>query len=168
MMKKICILGCPGSGKSTFSRKLHQITDIPLFHLDMLFWNADKTSVDRETLRQRVEEVMQNPAWIIDGNYGATLDQRLSACDTVFLFNLPAEICLAGVEARRGQVRPDMPWIEEEEDPEFTAYIRSFSTDKLPSIDQRLQEYPAITVIRFRSHAEADAYLEGLNSRLTN
>lgn len=167
-MKKICILGCPGSGKSTFSRKLHQITDIPLFHLDMLFWNADKTSVDRETLRHRVDEVIQNPAWIIDGNYGATLDQRLSACDTVFLFNLPPEVCLAGVEARRGQVRPDMPWIEQEENPEFTAYIRSFSTDKLPSIDQRLQEYPAISVIRFRSHAEADAYLEGLNPRLTN
>ena len=161
-MQKICVIGCPGSGKSTFSRKLHEITHIPLFHLDLLFWNADQTSVDRDTLRSRVDKVLENPAWIIDGNYGATLDQRLSVCDTVFLFDLPAEVCLVGVEARRGMVRPDMPWIETQEDPEFTAYIRTFSAEKLPSIEDRLAAYPQINIIRFRSRAEADRFLEQL------
>ena len=164
-MNKICILGCPGSGKSTFSRGLHQITKIPLFHLDQLYWNADKTNVDRETLRQRVDKVLVNPRWIIDGNYGATLDQRISACDTVFLFDLPAEVCLAGVEARRGQVRPDIPWIETEEDPEFTAYIRSFRTEKLPTLYSALAQYPDIAVIVFHSHSEADEYLAQLKDK---
>ena len=46
-MKKIIVIGCPGSGKSTFSRELHERTRIPLYHLDMLFWNADKTTVEK-------------------------------------------------------------------------------------------------------------------------
>ena len=45
-MKKIMVIGCPGSGKSTFSRELHKITDISVFHLDRMYWNADKTVVD--------------------------------------------------------------------------------------------------------------------------
>ena len=163
-MKKICILGCPGSGKSTFSRKLHEITNIPLFHLDMLFWNADKTSVDRETLRDRVDMVLQTPTWIIDGNYGSTLEQRISVCDTVFFFDLPAELCLAGVVARRGKVRPDMPWIEMEEDPEFTEYIKSFSDTRRPDILGILKQHPHLTVVTFYTREEADEYLERLRS----
>ena len=46
-MKRIIVIGCPGSGKSTLSRKLHKITGIPLFHLDMMYWNADRTIVDK-------------------------------------------------------------------------------------------------------------------------
>ena len=46
---KIMVIGCPGGGKSTFARALGEITKLPVYHLDMLFWNADKTNVDRET-----------------------------------------------------------------------------------------------------------------------
>ena len=41
-MEKVIIIGCPGSEKSTFSKALHNKTNIPLFHLDMMFWNEDK------------------------------------------------------------------------------------------------------------------------------
>jgi len=33
-MKKVIIIGCCGSGKSTFARQLHACTNIPLVHLD--------------------------------------------------------------------------------------------------------------------------------------
>ena len=33
-MKKIIIIGCPGSGKSYFSKKLRDLTGYPLYHLD--------------------------------------------------------------------------------------------------------------------------------------
>ena len=47
-MKKIIVIGCPGSGKSTFARVLHNKTGIPLYHLDLMYWNADKTTVKKE------------------------------------------------------------------------------------------------------------------------
>ena len=35
-MNKVLIIGCPGSGKSTFARALHEVTNLPLVYLDML------------------------------------------------------------------------------------------------------------------------------------
>ena len=86
-MKKIIVIGCPGSGKSTFSKALHKITDIPLCHLDMLFWNADKTTVEKHIFLNRLQRVMAGEQWIIDGNYASTLELRMQACDTVIFLD---------------------------------------------------------------------------------
>ena len=162
-MKKVLIIGCPGGGKSSFARELHRRTSLPLCHLDMLFWNADKTTVSRETLCERVREVLRGDEWIIDGNYSATLPMRLEACDTVFFLDMPTELCLEGVRRRRGQVRPDMPWIETEEDPEFTEYIKSFSETARPRLLELLDAHKDKKLTVFHSHEEIDAYLTRLD-----
>ena len=53
-MKKVIVIGCPGSGKSTFSRALHEIVGIPLYHLDMMYWNADRTTVEKSVFLERL------------------------------------------------------------------------------------------------------------------
>ena len=126
-MKKIMVIGCPGSGKSTFSQKLHKITGIPLFHLDMLYWNSDRTTVDKAVFRERLLNTIQNNEWIIDGNYGSTIELRLQACDTVFFLDYPLDVCLGGVAERRGKERPDLPWVEYEEDAEFIEFIKNYN-----------------------------------------
>lgn len=68
-MKKIMVIGCPGSGKSTFSRALHHITAIPLVHLDMLNWNPDGTCVERGFFRERLRQAIRQDEWIVDGNF---------------------------------------------------------------------------------------------------
>ena len=116
MMRKVIIIGCPGSGKSTFARALQDKTGLPLFHLDIMYWNADRTVVSREVFRERLNTVLQQERWIIDGNYGSTMELRMEACDTVFFLDYPLEICLSGVAARKGRPRSDMPWEERVED----------------------------------------------------
>lgn len=108
-MKRIMVIGCPGSGKSTFSRELHRITGIPLFHLDMMNWNTDRTTVDKSVFRERLLNTIQKSEWIIDGNYGSTIELRLQACDTVIFLDYSLDICLNGVKERRGKTRTDMP-----------------------------------------------------------
>lgn len=71
-MKKIMVIGCPGSGKSTFSRELYSKTGIPLYHLDMMYWNADKTTVEKDVFLERLLTVLDKNEWIIDGNYAST------------------------------------------------------------------------------------------------
>ena len=57
-MKKVIVIGCPGSGKSTFAKALHNKTELPLYHLDMMYWNPDKTTVSREVFVERLEKAI--------------------------------------------------------------------------------------------------------------
>lgn len=160
-MKKVIVIGCPGSGKSTFSRALHEKTGLPLYYLDLFFWNADKTTVPKPEFLNRIETVLKQEEWILDGNYSSSLPRRLEVCDTVFFLDFPLEVCLSGVRSRRGLPRPDMPWIEEEEDPEFMDYIRDFHVNTLPELRRLLAQHPNKNVIVFHSRAELSAYLSG-------
>lgn len=98
--QKIIVIGCPGSGKSTFSKKLHVITGLPLFHLDNINWNSDKSHISREEFDQRLDEILQRDKWIIDGNYNRTFEVRFKACDTVIFLDYSFEACMNGIQER--------------------------------------------------------------------
>ena len=159
-MERVLVIGCPGSGKSTFARALAAKTGLPLCHLDRLFWNADRTTVSAEVFDARLAAVLQRPRGIIDGNYSRTLPTRLAWCDTVLWLDLPTEVCLEGVRARRGKVRPDMPWVEIGEDAEFMRYVADFAAVQRPKIAALLGEYPDKRVVIFSSREQAYAYLK--------
>ena len=105
-MKKVIIIGCPGAGKSVFARRLQAITALPLYHLDTIWHRPDKTHISREAFDCRLQEIFQKDRWILDGNYQRTLEARLCQCDTVFLLDYPAELCVAGAAARVGTREP--------------------------------------------------------------
>jgi len=160
-MKKAIVIGCPGSGKSTFARRLRDKTGLPLYYLDMIWHKPDKTTVSRDEFDASLGEILSRDCWIIDGNYARTLERRLQNCDTVFLFELSAEECLEGVKSRIGKPREEMPWTETELDPEFASQIRSFSEDTLPKVHELLKKYGDGRKIHvFRSHADAETYLK--------
>ena len=161
-MDKVLVIGCPGSGKSTFSRKLHVLTGLPLFHLDMMYWNADKTIVDKPVFRARLAEAIQKDEWIIDGNYNSTLELRMQACDTVIFLDYPVEVCLSGVKERAGKPRSDMPWFETEEDAEFTEFIKRYNSESRPNVMALLEKYRNKKIYIFRTRDEAAEFLAGM------
>ena len=97
-MKRIMVIGCPGSGKSTFSRELHSKTCIPLYHLDMLHWNADRTTVEKRVFLERLSNVLEKDEWIIDGNYGSTMELRMQMWRSTFYVTKGHERERAGIE----------------------------------------------------------------------
>ena len=161
-MKRVIVIGCPGSGKSTFARALAEQTGLPLRYLDMMYWNPDRTTVPKEVFRERLAAALREDAWIIDGNYASTMELRLAACDTVFFLDYPLETCIEGVRQRKGKARPDMPWVEYGEDAEFISFIERYRTESRPQVMELLSRYPEKNVVIFRSREEGNAFLLAL------
>ncbi len=165
-MKKVIVIGCPGGGKSTFSRKLNQLTGIPLFYLDMISHRPDKTRISREEFDAKLLEILEQGEWILDGNYARTIPLRLEQCDTVFWLDYPLEVCLDGIEARRGKIRVDMPWIETEPDEEFIKKVMNFKENNNPEIERLLEQVEGKEVHIFKSRGKAEDYLNELKEKL--
>ena len=164
-MKKVLIIGCSGSGKSTFARKLAAVTGLPLHYLDMMWHKPDKTTVSEEEFDGRLGALLKEEKWIIDGNYQRTLEMRLKECDTVFLLDIPVEECLRGAAERIGKQRVDLPWLETELDKEFEDFIRSYRETSLPRALALLEKYKeGRQIIVFKSRDEIDVYLKTLGA----
>ncbi|MBR6690510.1 MAG: AAA family ATPase [Bacilli bacterium] len=162
-MKKIIVIGCPGSGKSTFSRELKKFYNIPLYHLDLIWNKPDKTTITREEFDNELSKIFNEEEWIIDGNYQRTLERRIKEANTIFLLDYPLEVCINGATNRVGTKREDMPWVEDELNKEFKQKILDFSKDKLPKIYELLNTYKENkNIIIFKSREDADKYLDGL------
>ena len=159
-MEKVLVIGCSGAGKSTFARKLRDLTGLPLYHLDMLWHKPDRTTISQEEFDMRLEELLKQDRWILDGNFQRTLELRLNFCDTIFLLDYPLKLCLTSVEHRIGKVRDDMPWVETKFDPEFKQWIMDFPQTHLPKIYELLDKYQdSKNIVIFKSRKEADDYL---------
>lgn len=162
-MKKIIVIGCPGSGKTTFAEKLQRKTGLPLYYLDAIWHRPDREHISRDDFDARMQEIFTEDAWIIDGNYSRTIEMRLKECDAVFLFDLPTEICLQGAIDRLGKERYDMPWIDTDLDPTFKSKIERFATEMLPIIYNLIEKYGQNKeIVVFKSREEANRYVEKL------
>ena len=158
--KKIILLGCSGSGKSTFARKLHNLTGLPLIHLDNVWWKPDRTHITRDAFDRELDRILQGDAWIIDGDYSRTYEVRLRACETVFFLDFSEEQCLNGITERIGKERPDIPWTESTLDPELIRLVKAYRTENRPKLFELFQKYPEKKIIVFRSRPEADHWIE--------
>ena len=163
-MKKVIVIGCPGSGKSTLSKKLNEILGIPVVHLDMLYWNSDRTIVDKAIFLRKQLSTIQKKEWIIDGNYASTMELRLQACDTVIFLDYPIDVCLNGIKERRGKVRTDMPWTEkeDEEDAEFIEFVKNYNSECRPMVMELLDQYSDKDIYIFKNRNEAEKFLKKL------
>ncbi len=165
-MKRVLVIGSPGSGKSTFSRALAKHTGLPLVHLDAEYHLPGWVEPSENAWRARLEALVSGERWIIDGNYGGSMDFRLARADTAILLDYSTWLCLWRVTKRivtlHGTVRPDAPpGCPERVDWEFLRYVAAFRSAKTPALERRLARFPG-RVVRFRRPAEAQTFLHTL------
>ena len=146
-MRRVLVIGSGGAGKSTLAAEIGAALGLPVLHLDALYWRAGWVPTPEAEWRARVAELVARDAWVMDGNYGGTLDVRLAACDAVVFLDLPRWLCLARVLRRRlrhaGGARPDMaPGCPEQLSWAFVRWIWSYPRRRRPAILRRLAALP--------------------------
>lgn len=159
-MKKVMIIGNSGSGKSTFARKLQENTHLPLYHIDMMYWTGKGTPVTRSWFKEKHREAIEKDEWIIDGNFLGTMESRMDACDTIIFLDYPTDVCLEGVRNRIGTKRPDIPWVEEKENPVFMEYIRTYNEKVRPTVMEMIERHKDKRIIILHNRKEADVLLK--------
>ena len=92
-MQRVLIIGPCGAGKSTLAAELGRILDLPVFHMDQLNWRPGWVESSKDEIRARLATITAEDRWLIDGNYGGTLDARLARADTVVYLDFPIRLC---------------------------------------------------------------------------
>lgn len=89
-MKRVAVFGNAGGGKSTLSRKLAEITGLPLYIIDYMQFRDGGDPVPQEEFLAAHAKVINEDRWIIDG-YGSTVLawERFEKADTLIHVDLP-------------------------------------------------------------------------------
>lgn len=164
-MQRILIIGNSGAGKSTLARRLGERLNLPVIHLDVLFWKPGWTQSEDGEFRARVANALGGPAWICDGDFGSSLDLRMPLADTVVWIDQPPILCLARAIWRAVKFgdggRPDMAeGCREKVDLQFYAYICNWNRTRRPRVEAALAAHGQhLRLIRLRTDRDIAAFL---------
>ncbi|RDW18137.1 AAA family ATPase [Oceanobacillus arenosus] len=168
-MKKIAILGGSGAGKSTLAKKLGTFLNISVYHLDAIHWQPGWQALDREVFNAEQQKILDEDAWIIDGNYSRTIDSRLQQADTIIFLHYRTIRYLYGIIKRRIQyrnkTRPDTGKdCPEKIDWEFFIWVLRFNSNQAPAIYQELNQIHDKTILIFHSPKQLKRFLMQLDT----
>lgn len=170
-LRRIAIVGPAGSGKSTLARQLGEVLNLPVIHLDALFWQPGWHTPPREAWQEQVRHLVHGERWILDGTYSETLDLRLAAADAVIFLDVSRWTCLRRVILRtlrsHGRERADgAPGCPDRVSWSFLAWIWTFPQQERPGLVRRLEAHAGQTrVIRLGNTKEIRVFLQGVRAR---
>ena len=163
-MKRILVIGSGGSGKTTVARQLAERLRLPLIHLDAHFWHPGWIETPNAEWDEQIRRFIAEPSWVIEGNYGRTLDVRLAACDTVVFLDMPRHVCIWRIIKRRfrywGTSRPDVaPGCPERLGWDFIVWVWTYRKRRRPEVLDRLGRLSTARVVVLSGRDEVEAFL---------
>ncbi len=159
-MNKIIVIGCAGSGKSYFSKRLSNILEIPVYHLDNIWWKADGSHIPRDEFDNSLHQIFATDEWILDGDYSRTYKMRMEACNTIVFLDYSKEQCIAGIHQRVFAERTDCPINVINE--RLLYEVEQYHTQNRNEILELLDQYQEKKLYIFHTREEADVFLDTL------
>lgn len=167
-MQRVLIIGPCGSGKSTLARELGPKLGLTVFHMDQLNWKTGWVESSKDEIRERLSAILAMDRWLIDGNYGGTLEPRLKRADTIVYLDYPIRLCVGRLLRRiwtyRGRTRPDMTeGCPERFDLPFLFYLIRWNSGPRLRTEAKLKGHEG-KVIRMKSPQELDRWMDSLGA----
>jgi hypothetical protein len=176
--QRILVLGCPGSGKSSFARLLADLTGLPLIHLDDHYWGQGWKRPDKDEWHATLYRLVSGERWIIDGNHQDSLELRMRRTDCVIFLDTPIWLCLFRVAARGlrrffGESASLPRRIRHQSglrarlhiDPKFVAKIVRFPIGIKPALLAQATRHGEAELVILRSAAETEALVRRFQGR---
>jgi adenylate kinase family enzyme len=167
--KRIAIIGCCGAGKSTLARILGEKLNLPVIHLDAYYWQPGWQETEQHKWLTRQQELIKGDRWIIDGNYGSTMDIRLARANTIIWLDFNRYVCLWRVLTRylqyAGNTRPDMAkGCPERFNWEFLQYVWNFPQIHRLRLLEQLAKYQTKQIIILQNPRQVLNLLQQTNA----
>lgn len=100
-MRRISVVGIPGSGKSTIAQELGALLEVPVLELDSIFHQANWTQLPDDEFVRQTAELVRTDGWVIDGNYSAVREDVIwPGADTVVWLDLPRRVVMTRLVRR--------------------------------------------------------------------
>ena len=168
-MERVLVIGAGGAGKTTLASVVAKRLDLPLIHLDAHYWRPGWTPTPVEEWERVVEALIARPRWVMDGNYGGTLEMRLDACDSVIFLDLPRHVSLWRILKRWARywrrTRPDVaPGCPERLTWEFLRWVWTYPERRRGKILERLRSLTGRRVIILSTPHDVRRFLADLQS----
>ena len=81
---RIQVCGYSGSGKSTLSKKLGQIYNVKVLHIDTIHFEPNWVIRDNNLMEEDIKKFLEeNDSWVIDGNYYRHNKERFDLADKI-------------------------------------------------------------------------------------
>jgi adenylate kinase family enzyme len=141
---------------------------LPVVHLDVLSWSPGWVQIERAAFDRLLAAALRKKRWIIDGNFGRTMEWRISRADTVVFLDLPRMVCIWRVLWRvvkgYGRSRPDMgPGCPERLDWEFLKFVWNYPERNRPkTLEKIAKAAKEKQVFHLKSRAEVARFVAGL------
>ncbi|HEX4197811.1 MAG TPA: hypothetical protein VHZ26_10245 [Caulobacteraceae bacterium] len=157
MARRIVLLGCAGSGKTTLARRLGEQSGAPVICLDAI-WRSEWGPDDVQHFRALMTKAHAGRAWISDGNFAlATFDIRLPRADLIVWLDRPRLHCAwraVGRVFRPSEAHRPRDLIK------VLRFIWGFEAINRPRIEAaRLQHGATVPVIHLRGDRDVRAFL---------
>ena len=166
-MERVLIIGCGGAGKSTLARQLGEKLNLPVVHLDSIFWLPGWVEMEKDEFDARIRTEMAKETWILDGNYNRTLPERIARCDTIIYLDFSRTACLYGIFKRLltniGKTRPDMgAGCKEKVNWDFVKWVWNFNKNKREKYYRLLNEAEGVETIVLKNRRMVRRFLTSL------
>jgi adenylate kinase family enzyme len=161
--RRVLVVGCAGAGKTTFATRLGEVLDLPVIHLDSEYWRPGWQHPPEDEWPALVDDLTAREDWVMDGNYGGTLERRLERAHAVCFLDIPRLTCLRRVILRswryRGRPGPGLPpGCPERLEWQFLMWVWNYEQRSRGRVLSLLAACD-LPVVHLRSRREADRWL---------